>query len=129
VLKKVLATLVMAAAMVGIAAVPAHAAFSACPTNRFCIFNGFDGTGGMYYWGPEFGLSCVNIGDPWNDVASSGKNNYSTSNWRVTVFQHAGCYGGVVSDYGFFQGYLAQGQSMNFNSLNNQASSFLIYTP
>lgn len=110
---------------------PAQAGFPSCPTDRFCIFDGFDGTSSVYYWGPENFGQCVNIGAPFNDTASSIYNHFSLNqghNWQVLVYRDAGCLGGTISCITFWRCYLVPGETMNLNvsDYNNSASSLRI---
>lgn len=135
-MRKKLAQLVVALTVIVAAtfatAQPAQASFQSCPNDRFCIFDGLDGTGSYYYWGPEFYGQCVNIGGAFNDVASSIYNHYSpsnpTHNWQVLVYRDAGCLGGTISCITFWRCYLVPGESMNLNvsDYNNSASSFRV---
>lgn len=127
---QLLVALTTVVALVGVTPTPAHASFLSCPYDRFCIFDGFDGTGSYYYWGPEFFGQCVNIGAPFNDVASSAYNHYSpsnpTHNWQVLIYRDANCLGGTVMCISWWRCYLTPGESVNATSSNNVASSFRV---
>ncbi|MFI1273993.1 peptidase inhibitor family I36 protein [Micromonospora sp. NPDC020751] len=60
-IRKVLAAMSMAAALVGVTAVPAHAAtgYDRCPQIRMCVFTGPNGSGTM----AAFVIGDANLGD------------------------------------------------------------------
>jgi len=106
---------------------PASAAFSNCPSNKFCVWIDSNGGGTMYYWDTAYLGHCQNIGYPFNDQVSSIRNNYS-SPWKVSTYYDANCLGGITSDYSTFQGYVGSGQQMNLTGFHNdQSSSFKVY--
>lgn len=121
---------VTVAAGITVLPTPAYASFLSCPYDRTCIFDGADGTGSYYYWGPEFANSCVNIGAPFNDIMSSAMNNYSPHpghNWQVLFYRDANCLGGTVACISFWRCYLVPGETVNANGgSNNVASSFRV---
>ena len=96
------ATLLVAVALAlgggAVATTPAHAAWTDCPVNSFCVFNGSNGTGSHYHWTLTgmFNGQCTNIGAPWDNVAKSAVMTTS-NNYTVRLWTSANCTGLSIS--------------------------------
>ena len=117
---KVATVIALACVGVVVTAVPAHASFGACSGNKFCVWLDTNGSGSMYYWGPEFANQCVYIGPPFHDLVSSAKNAYV--DYKVTVYMDVNC-SGTVLQYSTWQGYFGPGQYKSFSWPHNDAAS------
>lgn len=112
---------VLLAGLFGAVAVesPASAAFSDCPSFRYCLWTGANGTGSRYDWGTEWNGTCVPIGAPFEDTGSSWKNNMASGYWMI-LFKDRGCTGTRVGNAVSF------GTSLNAPpAYDNTASSFI----
>jgi len=93
--KRVGAVLVMFAIMIGIAASPAHAAYSSCPASHICAYTDSNGNGSQWTL-PWVGLNnCQGMPGGWNDVISSAIN--KTPSYKVLFYSEAGCWGGTIT--------------------------------
>ena len=90
--------LIVVLGVTAIAATPAHAAYSNCPSNAICVwptrtFTMGNGSGGpMYYW-TNPGGGCINFGAAINDQTASAANN---ATWIATFYVNANCSGSLV---------------------------------
>lgn len=98
--KRILIILAVAAALVGISAVPAQAIVNDCTTGRFCVWKNAYFTGlPDYYWTVAGGSGgyCVEFGGTLNDNIDSAVIKHGSQNPRsVTLYEHAGCSGTPV---------------------------------
>lgn len=131
-IRRLLVGLAFVATIIGVAAVPAYAAYECSPNPRLCVYDFIDGTGPSYYWTEGSmppGYGCVNLGGAWNDRVGSAYNR--SSNKYVWFYRSANCLDPInpnnVVD-------VPPGAKVSFPGIMlNQASSFFYaycpYTP
>lgn len=95
---------------------PAQAAYSDCPSPRFCLWEHSDYNSPMYQYSPTVG-TCYNLGAAINNRATSV---YNRTGSRVRLFDGTGCTGSSVY---IDNGYRTWNLSL-VGSFNDKASSF-----
>lgn len=118
--KRIAVLLVAAVALIGLAAVPAQAAYSSCPAERICFYWGANGVGSealgtAYFFNVTLGTAAwkdVYVGEPVRSNARSMYNNKVNTYISKRNWDWGGC-----SAFAFDKPNLHRGQGYSFNPI------------